>query len=309
MKHEVNLSLYNMRTDLTIETIKNNNIQDVDVQERTVNDLKVTEVNIDTHSSKILNKKVGKYVTIEFEDVTDSDNRLQVIKTFTEELSHFINLNSKDDLILVIGLGNDNSTPDSLGPLTISDIVVTNHLYELDILDTRYSRVAAMTPSVTGKTGIETSKIIKSVVKAIKPSLIIVIDSLASSSIKRLNKTIQITDTGISPGSGIGNKRKEISAKTLHIPVIAIGVPTVVDATNIVYDTISYVWQNYANDNENLMGVMGQLSSVELKQLFSDVLTKEGIDLVVTPTEIDYLIECLGQVVSTGINNVLKNTF
>lgn len=309
MKHEVNLSLYNMRTDLTIETIKNNNIKDVDVKERLVNDLNVTEVNIDAHSSKILNKKMGKYVTIEFEDVTDSDNRLQVINTFTEELSHFINLDSQDDLILVIGLGNDNSTPDSLGPLTINDIVVTNHLYELGILDTRYSRVAAMTPSVTGKTGIETSKIIKSVVKAIKPNLIIVIDSLASSSIKRLNKTIQITDTGISPGSGIGNKRKEISEKTLHIPVVAIGVPTVVDATNIVYDTISYVWQNYSNDNENLMGVMGQLSSIELKQLFSEVLTKEGVDLVVTPTEIDYLIECLGQVVSSGINNVLKNTF
>lgn len=309
MKHEVNLSLYNMRTDLTIETIKNNNIKDVDVKERLVNDLNVTEVNIDAHSSKILNKKMGKYVTIEFEDVTDSDNRLQVINTFTEELSHFINLDSQDDLILVIGLGNDNSTPDSLGPLTINDIVVTNHLYELGILDTRYSRVAAMTPSVTGKTGIETSKIIKSVVKAIKPNLIIVIDSLASSSIKRLNKTIQITDTGISPGSGIGNKRKEISEKTLHIPVIAIGVPTVVDATNIVYDTISYVWQNYSKDNENLMGVMGQLSSIELKQLFSEVLTKEGVDLVVTPTEIDYLIECLGQVVSSGINNVLKNTF
>ena len=246
MRHEANLSNYNLSTDLMIESIEN--LDNIKVREEEFNEIKVTEIDIDEKSSSLIGKKVGKYVTIEFEDVTDTDNRNDVLTVLKKQLIKFIKLDKKDDLVLVIGLGNDASTPDSLGPLTINGINVTNHLYELGLVDENYQRVAAITPSVMGKTGIETSTIIKSIVDATKAKLIIVIDSLASTSIDRLNKTIQITNSGISPGSGIGNRRKEISLETLNVPVVAIGVPTVVDAVTITSDAIDYVVK-YLNEH------------------------------------------------------------
>ncbi len=332
MNHEADLTKYNLRTDLMIESIAQ--IKNLDVKENVINDIKVTEINLDDKSSKLIGKKKGKYVTIEFNDVTDSDNKKQVLEVFTHELAKFINLEKKDDLVLIIGLGNDASTPDSLGPMVVDNINVTNHLYELNMVDPNYQRVAAITPSVMGKTGIETSTVIKSIANSTNPKLIIVIDSLASTSVERLNKTIQITNSGISPGSGIGNRRKEISIETINIPVIAIGVPTVVDAITIVSDTINYMIKQYiytkekANipkyklminnnylkedikinnrDKEMLLGLVGKLNDNELKQLLNDVLSPIGYNLIVTPTEIDYLIECLSKVLSTGINNLLK---
>ena len=305
MKHEIDLSKFNVYTDLTIESIKNNKVDNIDVVEKIEEEIKVTEVIIDEESSKKLNKKKGKYVTIEFDDVTDEVNFDKVKEVFKKELQKFINL-SKEELVLIVGLGNEYSTADSLGPLSINEITVTNHLYELDMLDDNYYRVCAIAPSVTGKTGIETFKIIKSIVKSIKPGLVIVIDSLASSSLERLNRTIQITDTGISPGSGIGNKRKEISYKTLNTPVIAIGIPTVVGAASIVHDTIKYVLNHFDNNKQDLLGLMGKLSSEELHTLFTEVLTDKDFNLVVTPTEIDYLVESLSHLLASTINEIFK---
>lgn len=289
MKHEIDLKKFNYYTDLTIESLKHNNID----LKQTINkydDIIVTDIDVDDKTSKIIDKKKGKYITIEFEDATDSDNQDNIIKVLTNELKKFININN-DQLVLIIGLGNEMSTPDSLGPKCIDNIVVTNHIYELNLLDNSYNRVALFKPSVVGKTGIETSNIISSIVDFLKPKLVIVIDSLASSSIDRLNKTIQITDTGINPGSGIGNKRKEISSDTLHIPVIAIGVPTVVSALNIVNDTLNYLYKNYNYKDDKFDKLF--------KELFND------FDLVVTPTEIDYVIECLVKIISSSINNIM----
>ena len=289
MKHEIDLKNLNYYTDLTIESLKNNNI----VLNQTINkydDITVTDVDVDKETSKVIGKKEGKYITIEFEDATDSVNQENIIEVLTNELKKFINVNS-DELVLIVGLGNDMSTPDSLGPKCIDKIVVTNHIYELNLLDNGYNRVALFKPSVVGKTGIETSKIIRSITKFLKPKLVIVIDSLASSSIDRLNKTIQITDTGINPGSGIGNKRKEISNSTLHIPVIAIGVPTVVSVLNIVNDTLNYLYKNYNYKDDKFDELFNKL--------FND------FDLVVTPTEIDYVIECLVKIISSSINNIM----
>lgn len=289
MKHEIDLKKYNFNTDLTIESLKHNNI-DLKQKISKYENIIVTDIDVDDETSKIIGKKNGKYITIEFEDATDSDNQTSIIEVLTNELKKFINVNN-DELMLVIGLGNDMSTPDSLGPKCIDKIVVTNHIYELDLLDNNYNRVALFKPSVVGKTGIETSNIISSIVNITKPKLVIVIDSLASSSIDRLNKTIQITNTGINPGSGIGNKRKEISSDTLHVPVIAIGVPTVVSALNIVNDTLNYLYKNYNYKDDKFDELF--------KELFND------FDLVVTPTEIDYVIECLCKIISTSINNII----
>ncbi len=299
MKHEVDLDFYNLYTDLTVESIKNRNVNDIEIKENVIGDIKVTEVEIDEKHSSIIGKKIGRYVTIEFEDITDSFNRDEVKKVFMDELAKFINI-KKDELVLIVGLGNELSTPDSLGPMCVDNIEVTNHIYELDLLDEDYQRVCSIKPSVLGRTGIETSIIVSSVVKKIKPKCVIVIDSLASSSIDRLNKTIQITDTGINPGSGIGNKRKEISKETLKVPVYAIGVPTVVSALTIISDTINHIF------NENKDNILNKYD--EIKTIIDEILKENELDLVVTPTEIDYIMESLSKVISEGINNLFNKT-
>ena len=243
MNNEIDMSKYDVRTDLLVETIKDNN--DIKQNVKTIDDIKITEVLIDEESEKIIGKKKGNYVTIEFDDVTDYTNKEKVKKVFSDELKKMIkNLKLKDNpYCLVVGLGNEKSTPDSLGPTSINNIIVTSHLFEIQNIE-GFMKVSAINPGVMGQTGIETSDIILSIVKKISPDFLIVIDSLASGSIERVNKTIQMTDTGIHPGSGIGNSRKEISKDKINIPVIAIGVPTVVDANIIVSDTINYMYKH-----------------------------------------------------------------
>ena len=334
MNKEIDLSKYQIRTDLTIDSIEDNKeLNGVKSKTYTLNNVKITEVILNKENE--LKKKKGKYITLEFEDVTDKDNMNKLIDTLTTTLKKIVKVKN-GDLILIVGLGNDKSTPDSLGPLTIDNIVVTNHLFELGELSTSYNRVAAINPGVMGQTGIETSDIINSIVNKIKPKLLIVIDSLASKSIERLNKTIQITDTGIHPGSGIGNKRKEISKETLNIPVIAIGVPTVVDASVIVSDTINFIYKNYMfnkeylekpeskftfnnvnyinkdiqvskEEKEKLLGLIGTLDEEELQVLIYEVLNPIGYNLMVTPKEVDFIIKKLSEIISKSLNNLFSN--
>ena len=333
MNKEVDLSRFQIRTDLAIDYVEEKkDLEGVKYKSDIINSIKVT--NVELSSKNALNKKKGKYITLEFEDVTDSNNREKLIKTLTIVLKKILNLKDKS-FGLIVGLGNDKSTPDSLGPLVINDIIVTNHLFLLNEMSPNVKRVAAINPGVMGETGIETSDIIESVVSKIKPDYLIVIDSLASKSIERLNKTIQITDTGIHPGSGIGNKRKEISKDILGIPVIAIGVPTVVDASVIVSDTISFIYKNYAfnkeymnnpkskltfnninylnkkikenkKDKENLLGMLGTLNEEELQKLIFEVLNPIGYNLIVTPKEIDFIITNLSSVISKSLNNLIQ---
>ncbi|MBR6689975.1 MAG: GPR endopeptidase [Bacilli bacterium] len=334
MNKEIDLSKYQIRTDLAIDYVEEKKVlKGVKHKTNIIDNITIT--NVELEEKNALNKKKGKYITLEFEDVTDIDNREKVINVLTKELRKILKLN-KDSFGLIVGLGNDKSTPDSLGPLVVNDIIVTNHLYLLNELSNNYKRLAAINPGVMGETGIETSDIIESIVKKIKPSFLIVIDSLASKSIERLNKTIQITDTGIHPGSGIGNKRKEISFETLGIPVIAIGVPTVVDATVIVSDTINFIYKNYAfnkeymnnpkskltfnninylkketkenkRDKQELLGLIGTLEDEELQLLLYEVLDPIGYNLMVTPKEIDFVIQKLSDVISNSINNSIHD--
>lgn len=334
MNNEIDLSKYQIRTDLAIDCVEEKQeLKGVKHNTEIIDGIIVT--NVELSKNNILNKKQGKYITLEFEDVTDKKNKEKVINVLTDVLKETLKLN-KDSFGLIVGLGNDKSTPDSLGPLVVNDIIVTNHLYLINELSSNYKRLAAINPGVMGETGIETSDIIDAVVKKIKPSYLIVIDSLASKSIERLNKTIQITDTGIHPGSGIGNKRKEISFETLGIPVIAIGVPTVVDATVIVSDTINFIYKNYAfnkeymnnpkskltfnnvnylkkdlkenkKDKEELLGLVGTLDDEELQMLLYEVLNPIGYNLMVTPKEIDFVIDKLSNVISSSINNSIHD--
>lgn len=335
MKHSVDLKKYNLRTDLVIENNTNFNDQIVDI----FDDIKVTTVNLNKEDGNLLNKKEGSYITIEFSDITDKDNKLKLESITIKYLKKLLDKTvKKQDNCLIIGLGNKDSTPDSLGPCVVENITVTRHLYLLDMLDSSYKVISALIPGVTGSTGIETSELIKDAVSSVKPDFIIVIDALASSSIERVNKTIQITNTGISPGSGIGNSRKEISPDTMSIPVIAIGVPTVVDAVSVVSDTIKYMHKNYAfnkkyiknpisklisatkinylkeeieiseSDKSYLLGLVGTLNEYEIKELINEVLTPIGYNMMITPKEIDFDIKNLSEVISNSINKVLKKT-
>lgn len=328
--HTIDLSKYSIRTDLIIEKKDQNNYKTT-----TTNQEDITIENTTSNNNK------DKYTTISFSDVTDKTNFQKVEQVFTNELKKYlsnIKLDQKDR-VLVVGLGNAKSTPDSLGPNTIKNILVTSYLFELGEVEETYQSVSAISPSVTSTTGIETSRAIKALVSTIDAKLLIVIDALAASSLHRLNKTIQITNTGIHPGSGVGNNRKELSYKTLNIPVIAIGVPTVVDATTIVTDTFKYMeqqfsykinnqnnkknklipenFQDYRNENNSLsindkkeiLGEIGILSEEEFKQLIYEVLSPINYNLMVTPTEIDFIIEKLGLLIGNGINKTLHKNF
>ena len=332
MKHEIDLKNYQIRTDLIVEQVTDENNVSTKVYDE--NGIKITTVEVDKNMSEQINKKVGDYVTIEFDDVTDSHNQEIVKKIFSEQLSEIIKKTKiKDsDKCLIVGLGNDKSTPDSLGPLTIDKVIVTNHLFMYGQVEEGFRSVSAIIPGVTGTTGIETSDLIKSVVDGIKPDFLIMIDALASQALDRVNKTIQISNTGIHPGSGVGNSRKEISKDTTGIPVIAIGIPTVVDAVTVVSDTINYMQKHYAfhkkfiknplsklvsstqinylkkevdiekEDKINLLGIVGSLNEMEIKQLILEVLTPIGYNLMVTPKEVDFIIEKLATVLGEGIN-------
>ena len=308
------------------------------ILEKTKN-VTVEEVIIDEKTN--CNKKKGIYETISFTDITDKNNFKEVEELAIKTLKNMLNkLNiSSNAKILVVGLGNASSTPDALGPKTLDHVLVTRHLFLLGDVEEGYRNVASFKPSVTGVTGIETKDLIEGIKEKIKPDILIVIDALASSSIERLNKTIQITSAGISPGSGVGNNRLEISQDTLHIPVIAIGVPTVVDGATIVENTlqlllkkISYGLENKENEKlklvpitnqnylnhtkelskeqkEDLLGMVGLLDEQELKSLILEVLLPVNYNMMVTPKEIDYLIEKLSLLLGNMINKSLHEHF
>lgn len=331
--HRIDLKNVNIHTDLVIEQINDKNL----IKEEVINNIKISRVVMDKNN--LLNKKEGNYITIELTDITNYEDRENVGKVLVKEIKDILNKNNiKDNYeCLVIGLGNKKSTPDALGPMVIDNILVTRHLFELNAdVKEGIRKVSAIIPGVMGNTGIETIDIIKGIVDNVKPKFIIVIDSLCASSIERLNKTIQLTDTGIHPGSGIGNMRKEISKDTLGIPVIAIGVPTVVESVTIVNDTLEYIFMhlNYLKNNyetsklvvkrnnnyldkiksskvsnedkEILGGIIGSLDEEKKKNLISEVLNNINYNLIVTPKEIDFIIEKLANAISNSINNAIN---
>jgi len=316
----IDLGKYHLRTDLIIEN------EEVIHQKENIDGIEITS-----------SYQNGNYITISFEDITNYESREKVGKIVENLLKDIIDKNNikENDECLVIGLGNIKSTPDSLGVKVINDILITKHLFKFGNVKEGIRKVSSFTPGVMANTGLESSNIIKAIIKEEKPNFIIVIDALASLSIDRINKTIQITDTGIHPGSGIGNNRKEISQKTIGIPVIAIGVPTVVSSTTIVYDTIEYLFKHisYIKENESinkltfikskkykdkiknkkltedeqntLLGLFGTLNNSEKRLLINEVLTDIDLDLIVTPSEIDFLIDKLSNLIANAINNSL----
>ena len=228
-------------------------------------------------------------------------------EVFSEELGVIIDKHiNKEDEVLVVGLGNIYVTPDALGPKVINDIEVTRHIinYLPQYVEKGTRMVSAISPGVLGTTGIETLEILKGIVDNVKPKLVIVIDALASRSIERISSTVQLSDTGIIPGAGVGNKRSEISKKTIGIPVVAIGIPTVVETAVLVNDCLD-LFITKLQDKTMSNDYLNQLKDTDNYEEIKEVLVPKDYNLIVTPKEIDELIENMAHIVASGINKAV----
>jgi spore protease len=340
----LNLDKFRVRTDLAFESLDLQKMQyanEVIDEEFEQDNLKIKRTVITENVGKEIGKKPGLYYVLDTQAIKthDHDDLKKCENALTQIIKDVLNVENitLKSRGLIVGLGNVNVTPDSLGPTVIDNVIVTRHMFLLnpDEVSEGISDVSAIAPGVMGNTGIETYDIIEAVVKKIEIDYLLVVDALASKSISRVNKTIQVTNTGISPGSGVGNSRKEISKETMGIPVIAIGVPTVVDAVTIVNDTIDFLLRyfNYKALNEGrpsqnvivgpekinadqvqlpgeeirkeIFGEFGILSENEKIQLLQEVLTPNGYNLMVTPKEVDIDIQDLSEVISGAIDRAL----
>lgn len=296
-----------IRTDLALEakemysqTAKDKDeINGVDVKITKNESIVTTKIKITNENGiRALGKPIGTYVTIEAPDIKYSVEVYEkACELLAEEIRNLANIESKTRT-LVVGLGNKKITPDALGPDVISKLMVTNHMKEhlKDFFDDDITSVCALAPGVLGTTGMETAQIIKGVVDQVKPDLVIAVDALASRSLDRISTTIQLSDTGICPGAGVENSRAKLDEKTLGVKVLAIGVPTVVDAITIASDSIDMAMNDL---NEDVLG------DEKKNQLIKDALSKNIGALMVTPKDIDSVIEKTSKTVANGINLAL----
>ena len=307
--------MYNFRTDLALErrdiyqkANKLNQIDGVESTEEEINDnIKVSRVKItNSKGEEALGKPIGTYVTIDVKKLkmAGEEEIQKTSEVLTDELKKIVEMhvNNQED-ILIVGLGNIYVTPDALGPKVINEIDVTRHIikYLPQYVDEGTRPVSAISPGVLGTTGIETVEILKGIVENIHPKLLIVIDALASRSIERISSTIQISDTGIVPGAGVGNTREEISENSLGIPVVSIGIPTVVELATLVSDGIDIFidrLQQKAESNQYLNNLQQNDKYEEVKE----ALNVGDYNMIVTPKEIDDLIENMKDIVARGIN-------
>ena len=308
--------MYNFRTDLALERRdlynKAHNIEkDIDgieTEEEKVNDdITISRVKVTNEKGEeAIGKPIGSYITIDVKNFNIAQNEeiQQASETLTKELKALLekHIDAKGP-ILVVGLGNIYVTPDALGPKVINEIDITRHLlqYMPEALDENTREVSAVSPGVLGTTGIETLEILKGIVDNTKPKLVIVIDALASRSIERISSSVQLADTGIVPGAGVDNTRKEITVNTLGIPVIAIGIPTVVEAATIAADSLTLLIQKVQEQGES-NDFLNKLQEEDKYQVIKEVLAPEEYNFIVTPKEIDGLIEKMKDVVAIGIN-------
>lgn len=310
----------NFKTDMAderVDTYKRvNNLTEIDgVKVESKNDEIVTTTTVDVlneNGATALSKEIGKYITMEIKDIKylEEKDKNKIINTLSNEIKNLIG-EDKTKSILVVGLGNIYVTPDSLGPKVVQTVDITRHLinFAKDLVEPDTRSVSALSPGVLGTTGIETSEIITSVCNEVKPDIVIAIDSLASSSINRLGTTIQLSNTGITPGAGVRNKREGINQNTLNVPVIAIGVPTVVDMATITSEAIDKMVevtkQKIENgDNsvkkEQIERVINIFNDDNKYNMIANVLDTDNF--IVTPKEIDDVIQIVSDLISSGIN-------
>lgn len=313
---------YNIRTDLALEEKERFESDQVEVQGVVLEEeydkereIRVTTVRIETENgAKTMGKPVGTYLTIEAPNLSSPDEGIhrevseELAKYLIEFMEKIIPESEHDKEVLVIGLGNRQATPDALGPYVADNLNITRHIVKeygkYAALEEMNCVVSAIVPGVMAQTGMETAEIIKGVVRETKPDLLIVIDALAARNSRRLNRTIQIADTGINPGSGVGNYRNAITKETIGVPVIAIGVPTVVDAVTIVSDTMENLL-SALETSESLKGVglvLGGYSEAEKYELIKELIAPNLNSMFMTPKDIDETVKRLSYTISEGLN-------
>ncbi|MCL2817969.1 MAG: GPR endopeptidase [Clostridiales bacterium] len=261
---------------------------------------KVVTITIkDERGAKIMGKPIGRYVTIEAPDIRfDKNLEAEISAILAERLRQLLPPPS-NETILLIGLGNDHATPDSLGPSVVDYTIATRHIktYSPEVMGADLAPICVLAPGVLGITGIETAEIIKGVVAHVKPKCIIAVDSLAAASINRVSTSIQIADTGINPGSGVGNKRVPINEKTMGAPVVAIGVPTVVNTTVIIFETLSALVDFWEQEGREIP----RIDEKTLEFINGKLLSSFKGSMIVTPKEIDQLIQNIARIIAAGI--------
>lgn len=312
---------FEVRTDLALEEKESfpgdgGEISGVSLREwhRADSHIKMTEVKIlDKKGERAMGKPMGSYITLEADELSKKDESYH--REVSEELARQIgrlldgeNLRRSDCHVLVAGLGNASVTPDSLGPRVLNNLQVTRHIkteYGDEFWNGRNMPViSGIVPGVMAQTGMESAEILKGIIHETKPDLVIAIDALAARSVRRLGTTIQLTDTGIHPGSGVGNHRHSLTEESLGVPVLAIGVPTVVGAAAIVHDTVSAMIAALSKSMETKgMGdFVGNMSSDEQYDLIRELLEPEFGPLYVTPPDIDETVKQLSYTISEGIH-------
>ena len=322
--------MYNFRTDLAVESNDiykrinkiENNISGVEIEEESLeNNTKITRIEIlNSDGENALGKPIGKYITIQINELKsiEDDVKENISNHLSNEIKNLVDtkLNQIDE-ILVVGLGNWNVTPDALGPKVVSYVDVTRHLLEYipQYMEPNTRSVSAVSPGVLGTTGIETLEILKGIVEKTTPKLIIAIDSLASRNVERISTTIQLSDTGITPGAGVGNKRKELSLNTLGIPVIAIGVPTVVDAATIASDSLDLFIDKMKDeirakeingeDMKKIYNFLEHMKNQDKYEIMKEILMPSDYNYIVTPKEIDAIITNMSSIIAHGINKAM----
>ena len=283
--------MFQVRTDLALETKEKFEEDNVELkgvrihEEERGENIKITEVIIETENgAKSMGKPKGSYITIEAQEMTDGDDgyHREISEELAKVLRGMIPVNREELSVLVVGLGNREITPDALGPRVADNMMITRHVIrEFGKYAEHSNLISSIVPGVMAQTGMESLEIIRGVIRETEPDCIVAVDALAARSVKRLNRTIQITNTGINPGSGVGNHRHGLNRESVGIPVIAIGVPTVVDAATIVNDAISGYYEEV---------------DCTLNSFF------------VTPKDIDESIKRLSFTISEGLNLAFEKT-
>lgn len=308
---------YSIRTDLVLEEkerfeSESRKVQGVILTEEydEENEIKITTVRIETENgAKVMHKPVGNYITIETPQMAEPDEGYH--REISLQLSRFLEKlipKKKNGKILIAGLGNRQVTPDALGPYVVDNLHITRHIIQeygnYAMNEENVWSVSAVVPGVMGQTGMESAEIIRGVVAETKPDVLLVIDALAARNSKRLSRTIQIADTGISPGSGVGNHRNAITEETIGIPVIAIGVPTVVDAATIVGDTMeNLMWEVEKSGRlKEMADVIKEYSADRKHELIKELIAPHLNGMYMTPKDIDDTIKRISYTISEGIN-------
>ena len=288
-----------VRTDMALEASQAaGSIPGVHVSQWEEESVSITEVRVETEeAAQRLGKSVGTYLTLECEGVRRRDPaaREEVQNVLGEEIARLLPPDEQGAPVLVVGLGNRRVTPDSLGPKTVDGTLVTRHLLrELpDTVDERLNPVCAIAPGVMGATGLETMETVSALVKEIHPRCLIVIDSLAARASSRVGVSIQLSDTGIQPGSGVGNHRRALNERELGVRVIALGMPTVVYAVTIARDALEILGE-------------GETNPAALDEVTKSLFENEIGEMIVTPREVDDMIDDAAQMLAGGINRALQ---